>query len=202
MVGDTFKRKIIRFGRELPGILGPLLLTVAVAVLLLRLLNAAPDYWARLAAGQSPARPVLNEKVEFHSIEEAERELGVKVAIPIYFPSSLIWPPASIRGQQEPARVVSLLFLSADGRQALQIREIFSREEESPLPVPEPIDVLERREVEVNGIGGLLLLGRSQDGGTLNQLRWHTGGVHLVVTTIYPPEELLRISESIHPDGS
>ncbi|MGE5617812.1 MAG: hypothetical protein ACM3US_00980 [Sphingomonadaceae bacterium] len=185
---------------EMLGILAPLLLTVAVAVLALRLLNAVPAHWQRLTGGPPPAPPVLAERLQFSSIEEAEAELGVRALLPAYFPSSLAWPPASVRGQREPARVVSLLFLSADGRQALQIREVFSPEEALPFPLPEPVEVLERRDVAVNGVVGLLLLGRGQDGAAVNQVRWRHGGAHLVVTTIYPPEELLRIAESMHPE--
>ncbi len=194
------KSRIAHFARGLPGIIVPIVVTVAAAALLLRLLNAVPDYWQRLVYGPPPARPVLDERLEFSSLQAAERELRVKIAIPGYFPSSLIWPPASIRGQQEPAKVASLLFLSSDGRQALQIREIFSPGEKLPFPIPEPMELLERREVAVNGEAGELLIGRGQGGGPVNQLRWHTDGVHLVATTIYPPEELLRISASIHPE--
>ena len=124
-VGTRSKTRIARLARELPGILGPLLLTVAAAVVALRLLNVAPCYWQQQFAGPPPAQPVLNERLEFPSIEAAEKELQLKTATPTYFPSSLVWPPASIRGQQEPARVISLLFLSTNGQQALQIREVF-----------------------------------------------------------------------------
>jgi len=188
-----------RFLRELPGILLPLLLTVAAAVLLLRILNALPEQLARVLAGPPPAQPVLSEKLEFHSIEEAERELGVRIALPAYFPSSLVWPPASVRGQKEPVKVVALMFLAADGRQALQLRELFAATEEFPLPVPEPAYTLESKQLEVNGGAARLLLGRAQDGSELNQLRWRAGEVHLVATTILPPGELIRIAESIHP---
>ena len=62
------------------------------------------------------------------------------------------------------------------------------------------MEVVERKEVEVDGSTGRLLLGRGQTGQTVNQLRWRANGIHLVVTSIYPPEELLRIAESIHPE--
>ncbi|MHB8990769.1 MAG: hypothetical protein ACYC66_03880 [Chloroflexota bacterium] len=196
----TARPKAAPFIRETLGILAPLLFTIAAAVVLLRLLNGVPAQWERLTAGPPPAPPVLNERLQFSSVEEARAELRVPISIPSYFPSSLAWPPASIRGQQEPATVASLLFLSADGQQALQIREVFSSGETLPFPLPEPMELMERREVTVNGAAGQLLLGRGQEGAAVNQLRWRANGVHLVVTTIYPPEELLRIAESIHPE--
>lgn len=200
MMRTTFSTKIVRFARELPGIFTPLVVTVIAAVLLLKTLNVVPDYWHYLIAGPQPPMPALNESLAFPSLEAAEGELQVKIATPTYFPSSLVWPPASIRGQRQPLQVVSLLFLSSDGQQALQIREIFSSGEQLPFPIPEPMVVLERRDVTVNGAAAQLLLGQGQGGGIVNQLRWQVAGLHLVVTTVYPPEELLRIAESIHPE--
>ncbi len=199
-MGTAFDSRIVRFARELPGIFTPLVVTVIAAVLLLRILNAAPDYWRYLIAGPPPPQATLNESLAFPSLEDAETGLQVKIPTPAYFPSSLAWPPASIRGQLEPIRTVSLLFLSSGGQQALQIREVFSPKEQLPFPIPEPMVVLERKDVTVNGAAGLLLLGQGQGRETVNQLRWRIGGIHLVVTTIYPPQELLRVSESIHPE--
>lgn len=191
--------RAIGFARELPGILGPLTFTVLVAVVALRLLNLLPAYWQSLAGGPPPAPPVLDDRIGYPDLETAEADLKVTVLTPRYFPSTLVWPPSSVRGQREPARVVSLLFRTSDGQQALQIREVFSPGEDLPFPVPEPVEIVTRQEVTVNGSPGLLLLGRDQGGAEVNQLRWRISGVHLVVTTIYPPEELLRISESMHP---
>ena len=54
--------------------------------------------------------------------------------------------------------------------------------------------------MQVGDGSGQLLVGESQAGTPVNQLRWMAEGVHLVVTTIYPPEELLQdIPE--HPPG-
>lgn len=182
------------------GIAIPFLLTVVAVALALRLLNGLPAQLQRWIFGPPEPRFVLSERLQYPTIEAAEAELGVKVGIPSYFPSRLVWPPASVRGQREPARVVSLLFRSNDGEQALQIREIFWPGDELPFPVPEPMEVIERRVVEIHGAGGQLLLGRGQDDVPVNQLRWRTRGVHLVVTTVFPPEELLKIGKSIHMD--
>ncbi len=191
-------RRISHLGRALPGIVAPLLLTVALAVVILRLLNVLPAHWQNLVAGRTPAPWVLNERLDFSTIEQAEEDLDLKVLTPSYFPSNLTWPPASIRGQREPVRVVSLLFHSSDGRQALQIREIFWTEKDLPFPVPEPMEVLETREVGLDGTEGRLLLGQGLGGEPVNQLRWQANGVHLVLTTVFSAEELLRIAESIH----
>ncbi len=197
--GRLKPRFLVPFVRDLPGLLGPLLVTVVAAAVALRLLNGLPAYLGSLLAPPPPAPLALTERLEYPTIEAAEQELGVRVSTPSYFPSYIRWPPAAIRGQREP-RVVSLRFNSSDGQQVLQIREIFWTSENLPFPVPEPLEVLERREVDVNGAEGRLLVGRGQGTTSVNQLRWRVAGVHLVVTTIYSPEELLRIGRSIHPE--
>jgi hypothetical protein len=185
--------------RELPGVLFPFLLTIATIALVLRLLNAVPGYWEGLTTEPVQVPPSLTEHLRYPGIEEMERDLGVSVALPRYFPSYLVWPPDSVRGQREPVPVASLLFASSDGQQALQIRQIFWAGDALPFEVPEPLQLLERRGVEMEGGAGLLLIGQSQAGTPVNQMRWRDGDVHLVVTTIYPEEELLRIARSIHP---
>ncbi|HZK67481.1 MAG TPA: hypothetical protein VFD42_08075 [Chloroflexota bacterium] len=179
------------------GFLLPLMVTLVAAVLTLRLLDALPAYWQSWTTPRS-APPVLAERLEYATIEEAERGLEVRIALPSYFPSYLRWPPATIRGQPEPVKVASLLFLSSQGQQALQIRELFWPGEEIPLPIPEPAGDVRRTEVRLGDAPALLIQGQGQDGTPINQLRWRAGGMHLVATTIYPPEELLRIASSIH----
>ena len=187
------------FARDVAGVLGPLILVTAATMMVLRLLNALPAYWVSQTSPPPPAPMALADRLEYLSIEVAQADLGIVIATPSYFPSYLEWPPASIRGQREPVRVVSMLFTSTDGLQALQIRELFWSGKELPFPVPEPADVVERRQVDVNGTPATLLLGKGQSDTRVNQLRWQANGIHLVATTIYPPEELLRIASSIHP---
>ena len=184
--------------RELPGIFGPLLVTVAVVAMALWILNLVPGYVAALLAPTPTPPPSLTERLDYPTIEAAEVDLQVKVVTPVYFPSYLVWPPASIRGQRDYAKVVSLLIRDTSGQQALQLREIFWPGDELPFAVPEPMEVLDRSQVDVNGVQGALLLGRGQGGNPVNQLRWHAGGIHAVLTTILPPEELLRIGRSMH----
>ncbi len=189
--------RAIGFLKELPSILLPFAIAVLGAVIALRLLNGVPSYVESLVTGPPLPRNVLDERLSYPTIEAAEKDLGVAVATPAYFPSYLVWPPASVRGQREPAKVVSLLFQSSDGQQGLQIRELFWQGESLPFAVPEPVHVTESRAVDVNGVAGQLLLGTGQDNTPVNQLRWQAGGLHYIVTTIYPPAELLRIARSM-----
>ncbi len=183
--------------KQLPSILLPFAIAVVVAVMALRLLNGVPGYVQNLVAGPPAPKNVLDERLSYPSIEAAEKDLGVKVATPAYFPSYLKWPAASVRGQREPARVVSMLFQSSNGQQGLQIREVFWQGESLPFPVPEPDNLAETANVDVHGITGQLLLGSSEDGTPVNQIRWYAGGVHYILTTIYAREELLKIARSM-----
>jgi len=185
------------FIRALPGILAPVLFTVLVVALGLRLLNATPAYLVLLRDGPPPPPNILDERLSYPTIEAAEQDLGLRVRTPSYFPSYLVWPPASVRGQRQPAKVVSLLIRSADGQQALQIRQLFWPGDELPFPVPEPAQVVETREVRVDRMPGRLLLGSGQGNTPVNQIRWRMGSVHFVITGVTPPEELLRIAESM-----
>jgi hypothetical protein len=183
--------------RQLPGILVPLVLIVAVMAVALRLVNGVPSYAQSLIAGPPPPQNVLDERLTYPSVEAAQKDLGVTIALPAYFPSYLTWPATSIHGQREPARVVSMLFRSSNGQQGLQIRELFWQGVELPFPVPEPVEVVERSNVDVNGVAGQLLVGSGQGNTAVNQLRWHAGGIHFILTTIYPPDELLKIARSM-----
>lgn len=186
------------FLRALPGIVVPLAFAVAVVALGLRLLNATPGYVGALIAGPSPVPYILDERLSYTTIEAAEKDLGVKVWTPYYFPSYLTWPPVSIRGQREPARVVSLLVRSNEGKQALLIREVFWQGAELPFDVPEPAQVEERRDVEIDGAPAKLLLGKGESGSVVNQLRWQAGGVFFILTSVETPEELLRMAASMN----
>lgn len=186
------------FVSALPGIVLPLAFAVVVVAIGLRLLNAVPAYVTYLTAGPAPVPTVLDERLSYPTIEAAEKDLGVKVWAPYYFPSYLSWPPVSIRGQREPAKVVSLLVRSTDGQQALQIREIFWQGNELPFSVPEPVQVTERRDVDVEGTPAKLLLGTGEGGTVVNQLRWRSGGVYFILTSVQPPEELLRMAGSMN----
>ncbi|MCL5074618.1 MAG: DUF4367 domain-containing protein [Chloroflexi bacterium] len=93
--------------------------------------------------------------------------------------------------------MVSLLFRSADWRQGLLIHEIITTSADPPPTVPEPVTILERTTITINGQEGTLLTGKGDDGTPCNQLRWRAADRYLILTTIYPPEELLKVARSM-----
>ncbi len=90
-----------RFLSRVGEIVLPLLATLVLVALGLRLLGALPSLWL-----QPPV-------TAFASIEEAERTLGVRIWLPVYFPDYLDFPPQVIRVEQE---LVPRVFLSFRGR--------------------------------------------------------------------------------------
>ena len=180
--------KMIKILREIPRlILAPAV--VGVVALALYLLGTVP------ASLQSPAG-----LKEYNSLEEARSELGFEIAIPAYFPSYLLWPPENIQGQLEPIPMTQVLFLTSDQHtRALLIYQIVSDSEELPAAFPWIETVLQEMPVSINGNVGDLITGRGADDQLMNGVHWIVDGVHFVIVTTYPVQELLTIANSMHP---
>ena len=72
------------------AVLFPFLFTVVVVAIALRLLNAVPGYWEMLTAGPERLPPSLTERLQYSSIEEMQKELGV-ASWPLPGTSPPIW---------------------------------------------------------------------------------------------------------------
>lgn len=165
----------------------PLLFVVAAVAIALRLLNIVP---AHIRA--------QTEVKEYAAVEDVERALGMKVLLPGYFPDYLSWPAYKITVQRRPAIDIWLHFLSRDGsREALSIREIVWAEDTPPVTIAGPDKILQRTSIDVDGTRGTLYVGQAADGGNMNQLRWQQGDRYIVVTTLQPLLELVRIASSM-----
>jgi len=183
------RSEAMRFLKEMPGIIFPILLVTMLAGIGLKLLGAVPSY----IRGGPPVE-------SYATLEEAELALRMDILLPAYFPDYIRWPPAAITAQKEPGVMVSLLFLTRDGsRKAMWVHEIMPPSLDLEASIPEPKQVWRRTTVTMNGEEGWLLLGRDEEGYPSNQLRWPARGGFFIVTTIYPEEELVRIAQSMHP---
>jgi hypothetical protein len=182
------KSKMVTILREIPRLtLAPLV--VAVVALTLYLFGMVP------ANIQSP------EGIrEYSSLEEAESALGLEVIIPAYFPNYLFWPPVKIEGHLEPFPMTQVLFLASDQQaEALLIYQIVSDSEDSPVAFPWIETVLDEMTMPINDSVATVITGKGADGELVNGIHWMTGGVHFVVVTIHPVQELLIMARSMHP---
>ncbi|MBM2831254.1 MAG: hypothetical protein HW414_306 [Dehalococcoidia bacterium] len=177
------------FGKEAPGILLPPALLMGFAALLFHLLNLVP-------ASLQPAQARTYE-----SIEAAERALGVKISVPAYFPDYLRWPPTRIALQRKPTLMLSLVFSAADGAEGvLSIHQVFSPAGEKYYrEAAKPEVLLGELTVPLDGREATLIIGKGAGGAPFNQVHWRKGDRYLIITTLYPPEELLKIAGSMKP---
>ncbi len=169
--------------------LGQLVLVVSVAALVLYL------------GGRVPAH--LQSQIgvtEFNNVEEAEAVLDFDIAVPSYFPSYLSWPPVSIQGQLEPFPMTRLLFLAYDqGSEVLLIYQIVSSGEDLPIALPWIETVLEDMPTTIGDSEGKLIIGERANGQPVNGVHWQTAGLHFIVVTTQPVQELLALANSMHP---
>ncbi len=181
---------MVRFPKEVPGLILVPVVVVGMVALALYLLGMVPAYL------QSPVGGVK----EYDSIEEAESELGFEIVVPAYFPSYLSWPPARILGKLEPIPMTQVLFLDSDRHtSALLIYQIISDREDLPIDLPWIETVLQEMPVTINGNDGELIMGRGTDGQLVNGVHWIEDGVHFVAVTTHPVQELLTLARSMHP---
>ena len=170
-----------RFLWRVGEIVLPLLATLVLVALGLRLLGALPSLWLQPSV------------TAFASVEEAERALGARIWLPVYFPDYLDFPPQAIRVEREP---VPRVFLSFRGREEgegtrLTITQVLSAEDTLPPEVLPPT-AIRGRVVDIAGVPGLLA-----PEGNGYRIYWRADDRHLVVKASLPLEELLRIVRSL-----
>ncbi len=170
-----------RFLWRVGEIILPLLATLVLVALGLRLLGALPSLWLQ---------PSLTA---FASVEEAERALGARIWLPVYFPDYLDFPPQAIRVEREP---VPRVFLSFQGRgegegTRLTITQVLSAEDTLPPEVLPPT-AIRGRVVDIAGVPGLVA--SEEDG---YRIYWRAADRHVVVKAVLSLEELLRIARSL-----
>src|SRR3990172_7167103 len=164
-------------------------LVVGLAALFLSIMNHVPRY----LPGSVPAA------TEYSSVEEASLGLGFNIAIPVYFPNYLAWPPETIKGQKKPFPKVEIVFLSADRK--TEILAIYEWLSDSP----EALSALwlenssARMPINLNQNQGELIIGKTADGFTSNGAHWMVNGQHFLVVTTKPVQELLAIARSMSP---
>ena len=159
----------------------PLLATVVLVALGLRLLGALPSVWL--------GPPVT----VFASVEEAERAVGARIWLPVYFPEYLDFPPEAIRVEREPVARVWLSFRGrgeAEGAR-LTITQVLTTQDTLPPEVLAPAATL-GRPVDIAGYIGFV--GEEAEG---YRIYWRAADRHVLVTATLPLQEMLGIVRSL-----
>lgn len=167
----------------LSALLPPLLLALALG-LLLRGVRVAPALLASLLEG---SRVTSAAGVEYESLRQAERSLGLEVVLPTHVPAELVWPPVVVRGVEGPPASISFLLLSADQKQALVITETRLTPSETWAPGGTPIALSSGMGYGEFGGG---------PGAAEGRLVWGTKDLMIEVRGSYSIAELVRIADS------
>ncbi len=193
--------KLARFATEMASIFLSVLGIAAVLALALKMLDLAPEQIERMRGSFTGAAPVTRV-LRFGSVEEAQSQLRVAVLTPIYFPDYLVWPAAYVYAQREPLTVTSI-FRSSDLREGLTIRQGYAKTEGLDPLLPQPAIVIRRSTVLIGqDREGVLIEGKDGDGTPRNQLYWRMDGVQIDMVTRYSVDELLRMAQSMRPQGA
>lgn len=136
------------------------------------------------------------------SLDEAERLLGARLAVPSYYPSHLAWPPADVQVAGGPGGAAALTFRQGQGgAEAMVLLQATT----PGLPIP----------AELLQVGSELTAARTRVGprpATLarvlvggvpwSELRWERDGRALVLRTRGDLDELHRMAQSTHLRGA
>lgn len=178
-------------GHELVRMLLPLAWVATTAAILLAALGAAPTW---ITGERRDVRRVA-------SIEEAERSLGARLALPAYFPDRLAWPPAVVRiagGKGGGAALV--LHAAADDRPAMELIQSVTPGAVLPAVLLRDRTVLHTSRTTI-GPKPATLSRIALDGDTWQELAWVEQGRAMVLRSRGPMEELFRMAHSSHREG-
>ncbi len=174
--------------REIGRIAASALVVTASLAALLRAADALPG----LFSGET------GRVLRFGSVGEAERALGVRIALPHYFPDLLRWPPSVIRAARGRASAVEVRFDGRDGRAGrLSVYVALSPGGEIPSTLRAAGRPFHRLPVTVKGRASLLTSVLVAGEGVFLELPAEAGGERVLLRFDGPAEELLRIAESL-----
>lgn len=139
---------------------------------------------------------------DFDNLKEAERQLGVRILTPAYFPDRFSWPPALIRiERQEPPVVVLGILRRPEHDLGLFLIQSLGKGRLEPLSIPETATVVDSREVSVNGVRATLSRTVNGGGNTWYRLEWETASRHFLLIGRDSPTDLIRMADTMGGAG-
>ncbi|MHB8872065.1 MAG: hypothetical protein ACYC8T_00115 [Myxococcaceae bacterium] len=174
---------------ELLKVVLALVTVLGMTVLMLAALDAVPR----------ALQPEVPRLASVASVEEAEKRLGEKLAMPSYFPESLAWPPSQVRIARGTPPTVSIALLGRDGGgpRVLLCQTVGGEGAVSTDLLAPPSRVLDSRKVEVAGAPGSLARIETSDGVLWHDLGWRHGGQQFVLRTRGTVTEALMMAASV-----
>lgn len=136
----------------------------------------------------------------YSSIEAAQKEAGLeRVFLPAYFPQRLSWPPAEILAQGAPFPLLLVHFSERDsGRLVLAIRQVeYKHTAEAQQPRLAVESIRSRESIILKGRKAELLSGKCRETGQCVGISWQEADFELRLVGQLPPEEMLRMAESM-----
>lgn len=164
------------------------ILTVAVVILLLKLLNWLPSV-------------IQDEGIKkYGSVEEVVTALKIpRVYIPAYFPEYINWPPAEIFAQKRPFKLVIMHFTHRDSRSfALSLFQVDSRAIYEPEYKSDVLSVRKEIKVSIKGRPGDLVMAVCSGRQRCNRITWEEGIYRITLIADDTPEQLLKMAESMY----
>ena len=156
-----------------------------------------------LLAGMDAVPRALSPKLEtmstVPSVEEAEKRLNAKLALPSYFPETLAWPPFEVRiarGEPPSARVM-LAGRDGGGPTVVLCQTVGGEGAISTELLQPPARVLDTRAVDIGGARGSLARIETADGLLWYDLGWHHGSQTFVLRTHGTVDEALMMAASV-----
>jgi hypothetical protein len=135
------------------------------------------------------------------TVDEAERRLGARLALPAYFPSSLAWPPAEIRVAGGRGGGAELVVRPRGGGEP-EVTLLQSVTPGAPIPGPLAAGVTVLAESRtVIGTRPAIRARVVAQGLTWEELRWQEGGRALVLRSRGSVDELFRMAHSVRREG-
>ena len=162
--------------------------TVAVVILLLKLLNWLPSV-------------LENEGLKkYGSVDDVRAALKIsKVYMPAYFPEHIQWPPAEIFAQRRPFPLVMMHFTHRDSKSfALSLYQVDSR---AAFELPYKSDVLYVRKesrVDIKNKVGTLVIAVCSGRERCNRLSWEEGVYRITLIADDSPEQLIKMAQSVY----
>ncbi len=136
------------------------------------------------------------------SIEEAERRLRGRLALPAYFPDTLRWPPAVIRVMQGASPAVALAFEGRGGGVEIWLAQTMAGDGPiAPALLPE-VTVLGKGTVSIAGEEATLSRIVGEDGTIWHEVAWRQFGRRLVLRGKGSLDQLVRMARSAHREGA